>query len=142
MPRTTPNPVLLDEVFGWNGHACRMVRAYRVFMRRDASSLTVRIIVQAGGAMYGADSHAYAEVLSVARTWTELADTPLSMWEDAVPHPAERVARDASRRRGKVTTPEPAMPDYQAVLGGVADRLLDRALLILESAESTRLVTE
>lgn len=131
IPRDT---LLVDEVFGWNGESCRLARIYRVFVPAGASSLTVRISVQAGNIFDPRESHAYAEVLSEIRTWTEVADTPLSMWRDAVPHPAQRLADDA-RRRGKVTAPAPAAPDYQGILGGVANRLLDRALTILETTE-------
>jgi hypothetical protein len=130
MPRRTTT--LVDEVFGWNGDLCRLVQIHRVFTA-GASALTLRISVQAGG--FGEESHAYAEVFSEIRTWTEVADSPLSMWRDAVPHAAQRLAADAHRRRGKVTAPAPAAPDYQGILGGVANRLLDRALTILETTQ-------
>ncbi len=94
---------LIDSCFDHNTDGYRLTLAYR-----SADNHTIRVRVKRNA--YVHQSHAIAEVLTPAMTWTTLADQPPSLWWPDTPY------------RTKATVD---------ALRPVAEAVLQRALAIL-----------
>jgi hypothetical protein len=100
--------MIADESFGTTDQAYHLTRVHHV----GEHTLRVRIHRDA----YDFQSHAIAEVLTPAMTWTQLAAEPPSVWHEATP--------SLYAAKAKVR-PEALHP--------LAERLLQRATTILRA---------
>ncbi|GAA4898162.1 hypothetical protein [Streptomonospora salina] len=99
------HPVTLDETTGYD-----RTQSYSYTRVADLGGRRVRARIHRD--YYPVQSHAVAEVLSDARTWTHLAQADPSGWHADTPDP-------------------PSGVDARRELAPLADRLIDRAAAIL-----------
>lgn len=98
-------PVLLDETQATNDQDYALVQVYRTAAGEKLRVTVVR-------AFYTRQSYAKVEVLTPARTWTELATEPPSNWYAGTPL-------------------TPTSQTIREILGDLASNLVNRAVTIL-----------